>query len=192
MPDENFMHSLRRLSQRVMSALARATISLVDDSGRAQLLQVQSSAMQTIDKVPRFAEYGMTSNPPKNSEAIVLFVGGDRSNGVVVATGNAQYRVTGLASGEVCIHDNTGQKVYLSQAGMVLDGGGKPVTIKNTPDVFADTPLLKCSGDILDNCNTNTRTMAGMRTVANGHTHPIVNVQTGGSTINTQPPTQAE
>ncbi|SAK88364.1 Bacteriophage Mu Gp45 protein [Caballeronia temeraria] len=90
------------------------------------------------------------------------------------------------------MHDNTGQKVYLSQAGMVLDGGGKPVTITNTPDILADTPMLKCTGDILDNCNTNTRTMAGMRTVANGHTHPINNVQTGGSTINTQPPTQPE
>jgi phage gp45-like len=100
--------------------------------------------------------------------------------------------VTALKSGEVVIHDNTGQKVYLSRAGMVLDGGGKPVTITNTPEIDADTPLLKCKGDIIDNYETNTRTVAGMRTVANLHTHPIVNVQTGGSTINTQPPTQPE
>lgn len=189
---ENLMHSLRRLSQRVMSALARATISLVDDSGRVQLLQIKASGMQTIDRLPRFAEYGFSSNPPANSEAIVLFVGGDRSNGVVVATGNAQFRVTNLAPGEICISDNTGQKVYLSQAGMVLDGGGKPITLTNTPKVRAETPLMECTGDIIDNCDTNTRTVAGMRAVANMHTHPIVNVQTGGSTINTQPPTQPE
>ncbi|WP_250533554.1 phage baseplate assembly protein V [Caballeronia sp. AZ10_KS36] len=182
------MHSLRRLSQRVMSALARATISLVDDSGKVQLIQVVASAMQTIDKVPRFAEYGMTSNPPANSEAIVLFVAGDRSNGVVIATGNAQYRVTGLASGEVCVHDNTGQKVYLSKSGMVLDGGGKPVTITNTPEIDADTPMLKCKGDILDNYQTNTRTVAGMRAIANAHVHS--GVQRGSG--NTDGPTTLE
>ena len=189
---ENVMNTLRRLSQRVMSALARATISLVDDSGKVQLLQLQVSALQSIDRVPRFAEYGMTSNPPANSEAIVVFVGGDRSNGVVIATGNAQYRVTGLATGEVCVHDDTGQKLYLSQSGMRLDGGGKQITLTNTPVILADTPILRCTGDIIDNYGTNTRTVAGMRQVANLHTHPIVNVQTGGSTINTQPPTQPE
>lgn len=185
---ENLMHSLRRLSQRVMSALARATISLVDDSGRVQLLQIKASGMQTIDRLPRFAEYGFSSNPPENSEAIVMFVGGDRSNGVVVATGNAQFRVTNLAPGEICISDNTGQKVYLSQAGMVLDGGGKQVTIRNTPVVLADTPLLRCTGDIIDNYGTNTRTVAGMRTVANAHIHG--GVQSGSS--NTGIPTTLE
>lgn len=182
------MHSLRRLSQRVMSALARATISLVDDSGKVQLIQVVASAMQTIDKVPRFAEYGMTSNPPANTEAIVLFVGGDRSNGVVIATGNSQYRVTGLTSGEVCVHDNTGQKVYLSQSGMVLDGGGKPVTITNTPEIDADTPLLKCKGDILDNYGSNAHSMADMRAHDNAHVHS--GVQRGSG--NTDPPTTLE
>lgn len=185
------MHSLRRLSQRVMSALARATISLVDDSGKVQLIQVVASAVQTIDKVPRFAEYGMTSNPPKNSEAIVLFVGGDRSNGVVIATGNAQYRVTGLASGEVCLHDNTGQKVYLSQAGMVLDGGGKPITLTNTPKVRAETPLMECTGDIVDNCDTTGRSMVADRQIYDSHTHNFI-AQSGSSNLVTNSPNQAE
>jgi phage baseplate assembly protein V len=175
-----------------MLALARAVIGPVNDAGGVQFMQVQLNPMETIDNVPRIAEYGYTSNPPAGSVGIVAFGSGDRSNGVVIATGNATYRVTTLATGEVCVHDDTGQKVYLSQSGMRLDGGGKQITLTNTPVILADTPILRCTGDIIDNYGANTRTVAGMRQVANQHTHPIVNVQTGGSTINTQPPTQPE
>jgi phage gp45-like len=98
----------------------------------------------------------------------------------------------GLATGEVAIYDDSGQSVYLSAAGIVVDGGGKPVEITNTPQITADTPLLRCTGDILDNCNTNTRTMAGMRTVANSHTHPVPNVQLGGPGTTTNVPNQQE
>lgn len=183
---------LDRLQNRITRMFARGVLSFVDDSKTIQYVQAKLNALETIGDIPRIAEYGFTSNPPLGSEALVICGGGDRTNGVVIATSNAQFRVTALKSGEVCIHDNSGQKVYLSQSGMVLDGGGKPITITNTPDILADTPMLKCTGDILDNCNTNTRTMSGMRTVANGHTHTIPNVQTGGTTVTSNPPTQAE
>ena len=188
---ENITNTLRRLSQRVMSALARATISLVDDNGKVQLLQLQVSALQSIDRVPRFAEYGMTSNPPANSEAIVVFVGGDRSNGVVIATGNAQYRVTGLATGEVCVHDDTGQKVYLSQSGMRLDGGGKQITLTNTPRVRAETVLLECTGDIVDNCDTTGRSMVADRQIYDAHNHNFV-AASGSANLTTNVPNQPE
>ncbi|MFP3520814.1 baseplate assembly protein, partial [Pseudomonas sp. SIMBA_077] len=66
-----------------------------------------------------------------------------------------------LATGEVAIHDSRGQSVYLTDAGIVVDGGGNPITYTNTSEVIANTPLLKCKGDILDNYETNTRTVAG-------------------------------
>ncbi|KDR25424.1 phage baseplate assembly protein V [Caballeronia zhejiangensis] len=186
------LDALNALSRRIRLFVSRAVISYVDDTRTVQYLQAKINALETVGDIPRYVEYGLSSNPPLGSEALIVFGNGERTNGIVIATSNAKYRVTALASGEVVVHDNTGQKVYLSQAGMVLDGGGKPVTITNTPEIDADTPLLKCKGDIIDNYETNTRTVAGMRQVANLHTHPIVNVQTGGSTINTQPPTQPE
>lgn len=186
------LDALNALSRRIRLFVSRAVVSFVDDTRTVQYVQARINAVETTGDMPRYAEYGFTSNPPTGSEVLMIFGNGERTNGFVIATSNAEFRVTSLRSGEVCIHDNSGQKVYLSRAGMVLDGGGMPVTITNTPEIDADTPLFKCKGDILDNYETNTRTIAGMRTVANLHTHPIVNVQTGGSTINTQPPTQPE
>ncbi|MFM0135103.1 phage baseplate assembly protein V [Caballeronia grimmiae] len=183
------MHdALNSLARRIRLFVSRAVISFVDDTRPVQYLQARINALETVGDIPRYVEYGLSSNPPIGSEALVVFGNGERTNGIVIATSNATYRVTALASGEVVLHDNTGQKVYLSQSGMILDGGGKPVRITNTPEIDADTPMLKCKGDILDNYDTNTRTVAGMRAIANAHVHS--GVQRGGG--NTDGPTTLE
>jgi len=43
--------------------------------------------------------------------------------------------------------------------------------VNSSTSVTMNTPILKVSGDILDNSATNTRTMAQMRSVYNSHTH---------------------
>jgi len=186
------LDQLNRLARRILLMMARGSVTLVDDTKPVQMLQLRVNGLELIPDIPRYAEYGFTSNPPDGTQAVIASKNGDRNDGIVIATSNAKYRMKGLATGEVAIYDDSGQSVYLSAAGIVVNGGGKPVEITNTPQITADTPLLRCTGDILDNCNTNSRTVAGMRSVANGHTHPINNVQTGSSTINSQPPTQQE
>ncbi|WP_321810066.1 phage baseplate assembly protein V [Burkholderia sp. BCC1985] len=183
---------LNKLARRVLLMLARGTIALVDDKKPVQMLQVRVNGLELLPDLPRFAEYGYVSNPPAGSQAIVGSKNGDRNDGIVIATSNAKFRLTGLATGEVAIHDDKGQSVYLSAAGIVVNGGGKPITLTNTPEVFADTPLLKVKGDVLDNCESNTRTMAGMREIANTHTHDVVNVQGGGDTRTSNVPNQLE
>jgi len=186
------LEKIGQLGRRVLLMLARGTITLVDDTKPVQMLQVRVNALELIPDVPRFAEYGFTSNPPTGTQAVIASKNGDRNDGICIATSNAKYRMTQLATGEVAIHDNIGQSVYLTAEGIVINGGGNPMTITNTPEITADTPMLKCTGDILDNCNTNTRTVAGMRQVANGHTHDVPNVQSGGTTRTSNPPNQPE
>lgn len=186
------LDQLNRLSRRILLVLARGAIALVDDSKPVQTLQVRVNSLELIPDVPRFAEYGLTSNPPVGTQAVIGFKNGDRNDGIVIATSNAKYRMTALVTGEVAIHDDKGQSVYLSAEGIVVNGGGNPITLTNAPEVIADTLLLKCKGDIVDNYETNTRTMAGMRQVANSHTHDVVNIQTGGSTRTSNSPNQQE
>ncbi|ABE29930.1 bacteriophage Mu Gp45 family protein [Paraburkholderia xenovorans LB400] len=175
-----------------MSALAQGLVKLVNDSAGIQFMQVKFNPLQTIDNLPRCAEYGLTSNPPEDSDAVVAFAGGDRSNGVVIATGNAKYRMRQLSTGEVAIHDNIGQSVYLTAEGIVINGGGNPLTVTNTPKVRMETALMECTGDIVDNCDTNGRSMAADRVIFDGHEHDVKNVQGGSSTITSEKPTQQE
>ncbi|OTP79496.1 phage baseplate assembly protein V [Caballeronia sordidicola] len=186
------VENIGRLARRILLMLARGTITLVDDSKTVQSVQVRVNALELIPDVPRFAEYGYTSNPPAGTQAVLGAKNGDRNDVIVIATSNATYRLTGLATGEMAIHDDKGQSVYLSAGGIIIKGGGLPITLTDTPKIRAETPLLECTGDIVDNCDTTGRSMAADRVIYDGHDHDVRNVQGGGSTIRSDPPTAVE
>lgn len=181
---------LNRLARRVLLALARGTISLVDDTQSVQKLQVRVNALELIPDVPRVAEYGLTSNPPSGTLAVIGFKNGDRNDGIVIATSNAKYRMTGLATGEVAIHDDKGQSVYLSAAGIVVNGGGNPITMTNLSKLRVEAPI-ESTGDITDNVDTTGRSMVADRQIYDSHTHKFV-AQSGSSNLVTASPTQQE
>lgn len=171
---------LERVARRVLLLLARALVTTVNDSGGVQMMQVKMNALETRDNTPRPAEFGLTSNPPVNSDAFVVFLGGDRSNGVVLGTVHQPSRPKGLAPGETMLYSQDGKRIYLTASGgIVVDAKNQAVTVNNATtvtinaatEVDMNTPLLKVSGDILDNSATNTRTMAQMRSQYNTHTH---------------------
>lgn len=192
---------IERVARRVLLSLARALVTTVNDSGGVQMMQVKLNALETRDNTPRVAEFGLTSNPPVNSDAFVVFLGGDRSNGVVLGTVHQPSRPKNLASGETMIYSQDGKQIYLTASGgIVIDAKNQAVTVNNATTVTINaatkvrmvTPLLEVTGDIIDNAGSNAHNMAQMRSIYNTHTHPIVNVQTGSSTTNTNAPSQTE
>lgn len=130
MPD-----ALERLYRRILMAIGRGRITLVDDSGKVQLTQVKLGADEVRDAMPRLAEFGFTSNPPTGADAVAVFLSGDRSNGVIIATGHQAYRLSGLASGDSAQFDSRGQHIWLTPGGIVIDGAGLPMTINNVPTI---------------------------------------------------------
>jgi phage baseplate assembly protein V len=192
----------------VMRSLGRGRLTGIDDSGPVQRVQMQQSQNETRDTTPRLAEYGFQSFPPPGCDAVALFLGGERSNGLVIACNSQQYRFRNLTTGEVCISDDKGQSVYLSASGITVNGGGKPVTVTNTPTVTLDAPTVKCTGNLQVTGNITSgasitaannvsdqggaKSMSGMRATYNSHTHPVTSVQSGGSTVTSNPPNQPQ
>jgi phage baseplate assembly protein V len=163
-----------RVWRRVLLLVGRGRIAAVDDGDNVQKLQVQLGADEIVDGMPRLAQYGFQSVPPPGSDAVALFVAGERSNGVVIACGSQEWRMRGLASGEVALSDDKGQCVYLSVDGIRIDGGGRTVAIVNAPDVTMSGNLhvagnMIAGGTVAD--QSGATTMAGMRSTYNGHTH---------------------
>ncbi len=161
------------------------------------MAQVTVNDLETIDKVPVVQAFGFASNPPNGSDVALVFVGGDRSNGVVVATNSQKYRVRNLAPGESAIYTQDGKQIYLTaDGGIKIAANGQPVeidsattvTINASNSVVMNTPLLKVSGDIIDNYETNESTIKELRTAYDGHDHDVVEVQMGSSTITTSGP----
>ncbi|NHR07640.1 phage baseplate assembly protein [Chromobacterium haemolyticum] len=200
------IQQFERLVHRLWMLVGRGKTTTVNDAGPIQMVQVKLGADEVRDNTRRAAEYGFTSSPPAGSDAVLVFVGGDRSNGVVIATNHQASRLKNLQPGEVAIFDNQGQSVYLTRAGIVVNGAGLPLTVNSTPVVTVNaatkialnTPELdvsgqiKAGGDITDNSASSGKSMAQMRSIYNGHGHPVPGVQAGSSTVNTNPPTQQE
>lgn len=162
---------MARLVARLRGMVSRAVVGLVMDGAKLQGLQVTILADQSADEVEHFQHYGFTSVPLPGAEGIALAVGGSRAHTVVINVDDRRFRLKNLRPGEVALYDDLGKAVHMTRDGMVLDGGGEQVTIKNTPKVRIEADL-ESTGSIKDNCDSaGGRTMEQMRTWEAAHTH---------------------
>lgn len=172
MSERLFARLIAPYARRLGNLLARGAVSAVNAAAKLQTLQVKLLAGEIKDRVEHMEPYGYTAHPHPGAEAVAGFFDGDRSHGVVLVVADRRYRQTGLAAGEVAIYDDLGQRVHLTRAGIVIDGAGLQVTVTNTTKLRVEAPLLECTGEIKDRCDSDGRTMSGMRDIYNGHDHP--------------------
>lgn len=140
--------AIEKLWRRMLMVVGRGRITTGSDTGMVQMQQVQIGATETRDNTPRVAEYGFTSMPLPGCHAVVIFVGGDRSNGVIVATNDQAHRMKNLKPGEVAIYDDQGQSVYLTRTGIVINGGGLPISVTNTPSLSMTATNIALNGSV--------------------------------------------
>lgn len=211
--------AIERLYRRVMLVVGRGRIKTGNDEGAVQKQQVRLGAFETFDDIPRIGEYGFNSMPPADTDAVLIFVGGNRLDGVIIGTGNQTFRMRSLKPGEVSISDNKGQSVYLTQQGIVVNGGGLPVLVTNAPTITLDTPLVHATGDVHvdgallvkkdvtaqqnvlvaqnivaqgDISDQGIKSMASMRQVFNAHGHAVAGVKAGTDGVTSKGPNQSE
>lgn len=163
--------SLAPLQRAVGNMVARGVVVLANSASKMQTLQIRLLHDELKQDVEHFEPYGFTSKPKNGAEAVTLFLSGDRSHGVAIVVADRRYRLLNLIDGEMAIHDDLGQKVHLTRAGIVINGATLPITITNAPKVRMEIPLLEVTGEIKDKCDTTGKTMSSMRTTYNGHTH---------------------
>lgn len=185
---------LKQAATRIAGMLGVGRITALKDGGVVQSVQYQTPL--EVASAPRMAEFGFSSGLPAGTDVVLAFIGGDRSSPVVVATNHQKYRRTGLNPGEAVLYSQWGQEVLLTENGIFIDAKGKDVEVNNatnvtinaSQEILANTPLLRCTGDIVDNCETNTRTLKELRDAHNDHDHVVKNAQRGNDDIRSEKP----
>lgn len=198
--------SFRALHNRIMLIVARATLNSTNDGNQMQTAQLGVLEDETRDNVERFQNYGFTCHPLPGAEAAVVFAGGNRDHGMVLAVDDRRYRLKSLAPGEVAIYTDEGDKVVLKRGRVVeittetfrVNAGTKvelnaptielngqttrvnstTTTVNATNSVTLNSPNSNATGHMADQNGT----MQEMRDIYNGHNHG--GVQTGGGTTN--------
>lgn len=200
---------------RIRNLFGRGRITLVDDSGPVQIVQLRMNGLEVPTGRFRVPEFGFSSNPPEGSDALALHVAGDRSAGAVIGTNHQESRPRGLAPGESILYSEDGKRVYLTASGgIVVEANGQDVVVNDAANITLNcsgdctmniggkldvvapggvtftTPLVGSTGNMQDNTGTNSETMKGMRELYDTHTHNVQEVQGGDSTITSNVPNQ--
>lgn len=188
------MSPIEQIDRRIRAALGgirlafRGVITLVKAAGTVQLVQMDALAGEQLQDNELFQHYGFTSNPLPGTMAIVLPVGGRTAHGIIVATEHGSYRLKNLQSGEVAIYTDEGDSVILKRgrvievttqtfrvnAGAAIELNAPLITGNAETSVSFNTPIVnasmdvKAQGEVFDHGN---KTMSGMRTTYNAHTH---------------------
>jgi phage baseplate assembly protein V len=128
---------LSPLVRRIENLVSRATVSLVNDGAKVQTVQLGVLDGETRGDVERMQEYGFTSVPLVGAEAVVVWVGGRRDHGLVVAVDDRRHRPTGLQPGEVAIYTDEGDSVVIKRGGHIVVTGRK---------ITLDAPAVEVAG----------------------------------------------
>jgi phage baseplate assembly protein V len=163
---------INRMLGRIRQAY-RGRGTSINTSPKVMLMQGEALAGESIQAAEYIQHFGFTSSPPPGFVFIAVPVGGETSHSICVGTEHPAHRLLNLKSGESALYDAFGHKVYLTKDGIVVDGAGQDVQFVNAPNVLMDGNLkvagdVQAAGDVFDHLD---KSMAGMRTVFNGHHH---------------------
>ena len=142
----------------------RGVLTRVGAGAGVQLAQVDGLPGEQLQDAELFQQYGFTSAPPAGTMVVVLPVGGQTAHGIVIACEHGGYRLAGLQPGEVAVYNQWGDSVVLKAGGIA--------EVTAATKVRLATPRLEVTGDIVDRCDIQSRTVGELREVYNIHTHP--------------------
>ena len=150
--------SIEAAARRLALVVGRGRIKQSDDSGPIQSLQVSLNSLETPD-LRRVSEFGHASWPPDGCDAIVLFIGGDRSNGVVIGTHDLSSRFKLETKGESALYDIFGKYIWLKKESVEIECNDKPLLVKNTKkltiEAGSDGMEITVTGNVVLNMGGN-------------------------------------
>lgn len=140
---------LNPLRRKIFLLIGRAILAAVDNSETTQLLQVTILKDETISDVERFQEYGFESYPKAGAECFVVFLNGNRSQGIVLSVMDRQYRPD-IDEGEIAFytHENEsagGHRIHF-KTGQKIEIFCKEATVNATVKAKVDSPATEVTG----------------------------------------------
>lgn len=133
--------------QRVLEPYARkftnlmglGLVKIIYASDEMQKLQVKMLEGELRDKLSHVQNYGFSIHPHPDSEALVLFPNGDKTEGLVISVNDRRYYLQ-VERGEVAIYDDLKQKVHLTRDGIIIKSDQK-ITL-DAPETHVTKKLI--------------------------------------------------
>jgi len=135
---------LRELRTYIALLIGRGDVTLVDDSGALQTLQIKSElADEPLDGVPHLQPYGFNSVPLAGAKVAVLFPNAAREDGVAVVVASPEHRPRNWQPGEAGLFTDEGVALRLKR-GAVLE------ITQTELRITVDSLTINAGGSILE------------------------------------------
>lgn len=137
------MSFVRAVVSRIKGLVVKGLIKAVNDVTDIQVVKASTQYDEITDDIERVQNYGFSSNPPIDSESIVIYFGGNKDHGVVIACDSGSFRVKGLLSGEAVFYAQFGQELKHNADGTtsLTNTGGFDVGTNTEPVAIASKVL---------------------------------------------------
>jgi len=170
---------MRQVWNRLQLLCAQGVGTLIG----ADKVQVTILDGETLNNVHRVEPYGFSYRPKPGCRAHLFFPAGDRSYGVALVIGDKRYQMD-MAEGEVALHDDEGNHVYIKRGG--------EIEVKAAVRVIAQTPLFETSGDakvggkltVLGGIAITGAATANGKNISDSHTHTTTTTGAPTSAVN--------
>ncbi len=155
----------------ILTAIAEGAIKRFGATGRSG---------ERFDNRESFQHYGFSSAPLAGAEVIIMREG---NHIVIVAEDDRRYRLA-VGGGEVALYSHEGDHVHL-KSGRVVEIVTETLLIKASTKVRIESPLVESTGEMIDRCEGDGRTMEQMRTIYTAHVHDNTQPGSGNSGVPT-------
>lgn len=164
---------INELKRKILLAVGIGILRIIDDTKKIQKCQISLMDNETHSNVDRYQEYGFSSVPLPGAQAVAVSIAGSRDNSIIIATEDGRYRPLNLNPGEVTIYNQFGDKIVIKQNRTIEITAPNIKLIGNVriEGNLETTGNIDGYGYIRDSATTNTKTMADMRNIYNGHHH---------------------
>lgn len=154
------------IDARIERALAkrrphfRARIGHVRSDVAVQLVQLGGLAGENLPDHELFQHYGLTTNPPDGTQAIVAPLGGKTAHCVVIATEHGSFRLKSLKRGEVALYTDEGDSIVMKR-GRIVEVTTGTYRVNATDAIELNAPTITGNADTKVQLNTPTVNASG-------------------------------
>jgi phage gp45-like len=120
----------KETADKVRGLVRRAVLKNVKDDGQTQTASVEVSDGVWRDDIEILQPYGFASHVPEDGAlAVVLAVGGDEGDLIVLPVANPSKRFGKLSEGEVGLYNQFGDRIVIGAGGKIEIAAGASVEI---------------------------------------------------------------
>lgn len=165
----------KETADAIRNSSGRKNIKNINDDGETMTASVEVAEGIWRHNVEVIQPYGLSSHVPEDGAVgIVMALGGDESDMVIMPIANPSTRMGGMKPNEVGLYNADGDKLVLTPGGSLDIATGATVNITTDTGVTITATItkvvgdLECTGDVSDKNGS----MQEMRDKYNAHGHP--------------------